>query len=200
MDAKQLKIRTAAEEERIRRIVGGSAEAFRALVLEFHPLAYSLAYKVVGDERDAEEIVQDAFVKIYHALPQFRGDASLKTWILRIVMRLSLNRRRDRARNAWHRLGLHLLGGESESGQYDAPDLAADPEAACIANDSRRLVMCFVDELPAPLREALILNSFEELSYEEISRILDVPVGTVSSRIHAARRKLRGKLVQAQLL
>ena len=200
MDAKKLKISTAAEEQRIRRIVGGSAEAFRTLVLEFHPLAYSLAYKVVGEERDAEEIVQDAFVKIYHALPQFRGDASLKTWILRIVMRLSLNRRRDRARNAWHRLGLHLLGGEAENGQPDRPDHSPDPEAACIAGESRRLVVSYVDELPTPLREALILNSFEELSYDEISRILDVPVGTVSSRIHAARRKLRARLTQAQLL
>ena len=198
MDAKRLKLHVAGEEQRIRRIVGGSGEAFRSLVVEFHPLAYSLAFKVLGDDRDAEEVVQDAFVKIFHALPRFRGDASLKTWILRIVMRLSLNRRRDRSRSAWQRLGLHA-GGE-EGGEPDGPDRSPDPETECIAAQTRHLVLAHLDKLPAPLREALVLNSFEELSYEEIARVLNVPIGTVSSRIHAARKKLHGKLAQSNLL
>ena len=197
MDAKRLKLHVAGEEQRIRRIVGGSGEAFRSLVVEFHPLAYSLAFKVLGDHTDAEEVVQDAFVKIFRALPRFRGDASLKTWILRIVMRLSLNRRRDRSRSAWQRLGLHAGG---EEGQPDGPDRSPDPETECIAAETRRLVLAHLEKLPAPLREALLLNSFEELSYEEIARVLNVPVGTVSSRIYAARKKLYNKLVQSNLL
>ena len=88
----------AHQDQRIGRIIAGDREAFRALVCDYHPLAYSLAFKTLNNRQDAEEVVQDAFVKIYHALDGFRGEASLKTWILRIVLRLSLNRRRDRAR------------------------------------------------------------------------------------------------------
>ena len=158
------------DNARVDGILSGDDTAFRALVVEYHPLAFSLAYRSLGDTEDAEEVVQDAFVKIHGALDGFRGEASLKTWILRIVWRLSLNRRRDRARSAWRRLGLHQ------------------------GDERRRLVRDVVDDLPPTLREVLILNSFEELGYEEIARILDIPVGTVSSRIYAARRKLAARL------
>ena len=190
------------DRERIRRVVAGNADAMRALVVEYHPLAYSLAYKVLGERGDAEEVVQDAFVKIHRALPQFRGDSSLKTWILRIVMRLSLNRRRDRARSAWYRLGLNQ-GTDEEVPEQIAEavrEMTPNPESQCISNETRAVVLRLVDELPTPLREALILNSFEELSYDEIARVLQVPVGTVSSRIHSARKKLLDKLRRHDLL
>ena len=186
----------ARERERIRRVAAGNTDALRSLVVEYHPLAYSLAYKVLGERGDAEEVVQDAFVKIHRALPQFRGDSSLKTWILRIVMRLSLNRRRDRARSAWFRLGLNQ--GTDQDGAEQLSDLppgtTPNPESQCISGETRAIILKLVDELPDPLREALILNSFEELSYDEIARVLQVPVGTVSSRIFSARKKLLGKL------
>jgi RNA polymerase sigma-70 factor, ECF subfamily len=173
------------ENERICRIVAGDDAAFRSLVREYHPLAYNLAYRVLGDVQDAEEVVQDAFIKIYRALDSFRGEASLKTWILRIVMRLSLNRRRDRARSSWRRMGLH----RREAGTMDLPTVQ-NPEALYITDEYRQLLRRLVDQLSAPLRQVLILNTFEELSYEEISRVLDIPLGTVSSRISSARKQL----------
>ena len=189
------------EQERIRSVVSGDTVALRALTVEFHPLAYNLAVKVLGERGDAEEVVQDAFLKIHRALPQFRGDSSLKTWILRIVLRLSLNRRRDRARSAWYRLGLHQGGNEeAEYLPQLAREITPNPEAECVASETRRIVLQLVDELPEALREALILNSFEELSYDEIARVLQVPVGTVSSRIHSARAKLLDKLKRHELL
>ncbi len=192
----------AHEQERVQRVVSGSTDALRSLVGEFHPLAYNLAFKVLGERSDAEEVAQDAFIKIHRALPQFRGDSSLKTWILRIVLRLSLNRRRDRARSAWYRLGLHQ-GVDGEEAEY-LPQLTREvtpnPESECISSETRTIVLKLVDELPETLREALILNSFEELSYNEISRVLQVPVGTVSSRIHSARKKLLDKLQRHELL
>ena len=196
-----IKAPAPAEWCRVDRIVQGSGDDFRSLVIEFHPLAYSLAYKVLDNRADAEEVVQDAFVKVHDALGRFRGDSSLKTWILRIVMRLSLNRRRDRSRSAWHRLGLHRQGDEDldEVSAIAAAD-PRDPEAECISDETRRLVLGLLDELPATLREALVLNSLEELSYDEIARVLQVPLGTVSSRIHSAREKLSRKLAECDLL
>lgn len=166
--------------------------AFRALVLEYHPLAFSLAYRSLGDRQDSEEVVQDAFVKIYGALDSFRGEASLKTWILRIVWRLSLNKRRDRARSAWRRLGLHQSAEDAHA--HVAGPRQDSPELNLLSQEHSRLIRAVVDDLPANLREVLVLNSFEELGYEEIARILDIPVGTVSSRIYAARRKLATRL------
>ena len=192
----------AHERAQVQHVVAGDADALRSLVVEYHPLAYNLAYKVLGERGDAEEVVQDAFIKIHRALPQFRGESSLKTWILRIVLRLSLNRRRNRARSAWYRLGLNqgVAGEDAEYLPQLAREMTPTPESECISNETRRIVLEMVDELPDALREALILNSFEELSYDEIARVLQVPVGTVSSRIHSARKKLLDKLQQHHIL
>ena len=202
-DKREFKIYASADQarqdQRIGRIVAGDREAFRALVCEYHPLAYSLAFKTLNNRQDAEEVVQDAFVKIYHALDGFRGEASLKTWILRIVLRLSLNRRRDRARTAWHRLGLNRRNPEPEEEPGDAVPIFETPESLCISRENQRRLRQMVDELPEPLRQVLVLNSFDDLSYEEIARILDIPLGTVSSRIYSARKKLLKRLEHSDL-
>ena len=200
--ARPLEVHSARDAERVRRILNGDAEAFHALVREYHPLAYSVAYKVLHNGQDAEEVVQDGFVKIYRALDGFRGQGALKGWIARIVLRLSLNRRRDRSRSSWYRLGLHFQDGEAEAdpGLDAAGPGAPDPESLCLSSEARQLLLGLVDELPEGLREVLILNSFEGLSYQQIARILQVPLGTVSSRLSAARTKLREKLEQHDLL
>lgn len=172
----------------VQRAVEGSDEAFRRLITEYHPLAYGLAYRALGDREDAEEVVQDAFVKIHGALGGFRGESSLKTWILRIVWHLSLNRRRDRARSPWRRLGLHRA--DEESGEKLSLPAGEGPEARLLTRETQRLVREEIDDLPPALREVLVLHGFEQLGYEEIARVLDIPVGTVSSRIHTARRHL----------
>lgn len=198
MRDRRLRIESSDEAERVRRIVQGSAEAFRALVAEYYALAYSLAYRVLGDAADAEEVVQDAFVRVHGAMASFRGEASLKTWILRIVQRLSLNRRRDRARTAWHRLGL------ARSCDVDqvppVPSTEPDPEARLISRQTREQVMAVVNGLSTPLRDVVVLSSLGELTYEEIARVLGVPVGTVSSRLHAARRRLADELARRDLI
>ena len=109
-----MKLFSSGENQRIQRIVDGDERAFQSLVCDYYPLAYNLACKMLNDRQDAEEVVQDAFVKIREALDSFRGDASLKTWILRIVMRLTLNRRRDRSRSSWNRMGLHKVATVEE--------------------------------------------------------------------------------------
>ena len=190
-NSNQLSLYHDREAERIQQTLKGDIQAFRDLVVQYHPLAYSMAYKILDDPQDAEEVAQDAFVKIYRALESFRGDASFKTWIARIVLRLSLNRRRDRSRSAWHRLGLHLHKDPDSHGPASG---AQTPEAECISHETLQFVRQLVDELPEPLRQVLVLNSFEDLSYEEIALILAIPPGTVSSRLYNARKKLHARL------
>ena len=186
MRNRRLTVLKREESKHIARVVEGDLRAFDELVYKYHPMAYSLAYKVLNNEDDAREITQDAFVRMHRALDGFRGDASLKTWIMRIVMRLSLNRRRDRSRSSWRRLGLHR---DEESIQKTAPSYQT-PEAEFISRETREQVQQLVNRLPNPLRQVVILSSFEDLSYDEIAQILDLPIGTVSSRLHAARKKL----------
>jgi len=184
------------ESERIARATQGDLRAFDELVHQHYSLAYSLAYKVLGEEDDAREVTQDAFVRIHRALSSFRGDASLKTWIMRIVMRLSLNRRRDRTRSSWRRLGLHRGEGDT----HEMAPTQQTPESEYISRETRTQVQTLIDHLPDSLRQVIILSSFEDLAYEEIAQILDVPIGTVSLRLPAARKKLLQQFREYDLL
>ena len=197
---KPLTVLHKEEFARIRDIVDGDGAAFGRLVCEYHDLAYGLAFKTLNDRQDAEEVVQDAFLKVHRSLSSFRGEASLKTWIMRIVLRLSLNRRRDRSRSSWNRLGLQQQKPEAAATAETALPRDQNPESHYISEETRARVLKFIDELPEGLREVLILNSLDQLSYDEIARILRIPSGTVGSRIHAARSKLARRLRQQNLL
>lgn len=196
-----LRIRTNAcadDAQTVEAVLAGDDNAFRELVRQYHGLAYHVAYKVLRNTSDAEEVVQDAFMKAHDALSEFRGEASLKTWVLRIVWRLSLNRQRDRSRTSWHRLG---LDGDGEAEVETLRSRTAEhPDRAYQAQDTQTRVLKAIDNLPEPLRQALVLHGFEELGYDDVARILQVPVGTVCSRIHSARRKLSEELHRKGLM
>ena len=114
---------------------------------------------------------------------------------MRITLRLSLNKRRDRSRSAWERLGLNrdgkpkLLFSRSQS-----------PEAKLISDEIDNQVRNLIDGLPEDMRQIIILNSFEDLSYDEIGQILKIPIGTVSSRLYSARKLLSAQLKKANIL
>ena len=196
MQNRKFSILDSSDSKRVARIVEGDLRAFDELVHQYYGVAYSLAYKVLNNDDDAREITQDAFVRIHKAIGSFRGDASLKTWIMRIVMRLSLNRRRDRSRSAWRRLGLHH---DEESVHTTVPNYQT-PEAEYLSQETRMQVQRLIDRLPDSLRQVVILSSFEDLSYDEIAQILNLPIGTVSSRLHVARKKLLLQFREHELL
>ena len=196
MRNRKFSILDGSDSKRIARVVKGDLRAFDELVHQYYGMAYSLAYKVLNNDDDAREITQDAFVRIHKAIDSFRGDASLKTWIMRIVMRLSLNRRRNRSRSAWRRLGLH----HDEESVHTAVPYYQTPEAEYISQETRMQVQRLIDRLPDSLRQVVILSSFEDLSYDEIAQILNLPVGTVSSRLHVARKKLLLQFREHELL
>lgn len=183
------------DRDYVNRIIDGEERAFNELVNKYYDNVYNLAYRMLNNADDAKEIAQDAFVKIHKSLPNFRGNASLKTWIMRITLRLSLNKRRDRSRSAWERLGLNrdgkpkLLFSRSQS-----------PEAKLISDEIDNQVRNLIDGLPEDMRQIIILNSFEDLSYDEIGQILKIPIGTVSSRLYSARKLLSAQLKKANIL
>jgi len=155
----------------------GVPEAYRELLSRHRRSAVMLAFQMLGDAEDAEDVAQEAFVRVFQAIPQFRRQASFSTWLYRIVTNLCLGRRRRR------RPVLEL-------------ETLAEPVSE--ENPSRQvteglLARQVLDELPAALRAVLVLREQEGLSYREIATALGVPVGTVRSRLSKARIAFRDR-------
>jgi RNA polymerase sigma-70 factor (ECF subfamily) len=183
------------DRNHVNRILKGDERAFNELVNKHYNTVYSLAYRMLNNTDDAKETAQDTFVKIYHTLSNFRGEASVKTWIMRITLRLSLNKRRDRSRSAWERLGLHQNKQPKSLFSH-----LQSPEAKLISDEVSSQVRELIDALPEEMRQVMILNSFENLSYDEIGQILRIPIGTVSSRLYSARKLLSAQLKETNIL
>ncbi len=176
----------AGERELVRRAQAGDGEAFSALVVEHQQFAYNLALRVVGDPHEAEDITQEAFVRAWLALPNFRGQAQFRTWLYQIVTNLCCNRlprlRRD----------LLAMGDEAAAQVPDAPD--ADPAATVEAGERRAFLHQQIEALPESYRMVVSLRYQQELSYEEIASVLSLPVGTVKTGLFRARARLREAL------
>ena len=187
-----------ADGEVIRRVLGGDREAFRVLVERYQGRAQALALRVLRDEEMARDAVQEAFLKAYIALDRFQGRSSFYTWFYRLLMNQCLDaRRRDRSERhvAYEEGGVsEALREGVEAGSSWASEGAAAP---ALRRQLGQRIGEAIDRLPEGARETLWLREVEELSYAEIARILDVPKGTVMSRLHNARQRLRELLREA---
>jgi RNA polymerase sigma-70 factor, ECF subfamily len=175
------------EKELIRRSQEGDGEAFGQLIERYKSKVFNLAYGMIGDRSEADDLAQDVFIKAYYALPKFQFRSEFGTWLYRIAV----NHVRDYLRKNKHRLdevSIHELGetipGASGSSFEDRQ----------LADKRRALVQAALRRLPEKYRTILALRDMQELTYEEISRILAISPGTVDSRLHRARKKLREKL------
>jgi RNA polymerase sigma-70 factor (ECF subfamily) len=174
------------ERELVERARAGDAGAFEALVLAHQRFVYNLAWRALGSPQDAEDAAQEAFVRAWLALPNFRGQAQFRTWLYRIVTNVCVNRlprlRRD----------LAALGDEAAGDLPDAP--AADPAAAHEAAEARARLHRHIDALPETYRMLILLRYQEALAYEEIAGVLSVPLGTVKAGLFRAHARLRAAL------
>jgi RNA polymerase sigma factor (sigma-70 family) len=149
--------------------------------------AYNLARWLLGNGHDAEDVVQEAFLKAFKALDSFRG-GDARGWTLSIVRNTAMNFLRDRKGK----------GAAPLDGQMDPPDRAPNAERAMLEESRRRQVWQAIARLEPEFREALILREIEGLSYKEIAAVLDVPTGTVMSRLSRARQRLLHDLSPTQ--
>lgn len=167
----------------IARAARGEAEAAGALVVAHRPTVVRIARHMLGDAAAAEDVAQEVFVRLQAALPGFRGDAALSTWLYRVTLNLCRDQmRRDKRRK--DDVGLDAVGEASASGPATRPDRDVDLERV------RQAVRAAVDRLPPEQREAVLLRYMEEMSYREISRLTDTPQGTVASRVFRALERL----------
>ncbi len=184
----------AVHAELIRRALAGDTRAFEQLLAEARPRALAVAIKVLHDPDDAEDAVQEAFLKAWRNLGRFEGRSAFATWIHRIVMNSSLDMLRRRACRP------STLGGEEEGGERPPrpePATSETPERVLARSEAHRLVHGALAELSPAHRQTVTLREIEEHSYEEIAQISACPIGTVMSRLHHARKRLAEELQAA---
>jgi len=178
--------RPLEEAELVERARHGDVGAYEELVRRYQHVAVRTAYLVMGGAAEAEDAVQEAFVKAYYALPRFRGDAPFRPWLLTIVANEARNRRKSAARRA--RLALRA-GQDRPSG-----DAAPSPEVAALEEEERAILVEAVNRLREQDRMVIGYRYFLGLSERETASALGVPAGTVKSRLARALRRLRAAL------
>jgi RNA polymerase sigma-70 factor (ECF subfamily) len=161
----------------------GDRNAFGELVCLHYPGVVRVVYRLCGDAGLAEDMAQEAFLKAWINLTTFRAQSSLRNWLYRIAINATLDVLRRKPEEAL----------EDEEAQL-LPDQADGPEAAVIGKERAVLFQQAVQSLPYAARSVLVLREYGGLSYQEISSVLDVPVGTVMSRLNYARNRLRDLL------
>jgi RNA polymerase sigma-70 factor (ECF subfamily) len=160
----------------------GDEAAFEWLLAQYRARAIRVAMQVLRRPDEAEDAAQEAFIRAFRSIRSFRGESRFATWFFHIVLRVCLDKKR-------------LKRWDAEIPWDDTIDPAAPPDAA----DTRMLVRSLLDQLSPPMRAALILREVEGLEYEEIAHATGVPVGTVRSRLSAARARFRtmwGQIVE----
>ncbi|MDE3025688.1 MAG: sigma-70 family RNA polymerase sigma factor [Acidobacteriota bacterium] len=181
---------TAADERTlVVRAAGGDGAAFEQLIELHGRRTYRMLVRIVGDPSDAEDVLQETFLKAWRALPRFRGQAQFSTWLYRIAVN-EANRRLARERR--HR-SLPL-----EDTLAEVPDLEPGPPAHAESVELQELVAWCISELPAQYREAVVLRDIEGLTNEEAAEALGLTVRNFKSRLHRGRMGIRRMLEQHQ--
>jgi RNA polymerase sigma-70 factor (ECF subfamily) len=175
--------RPPTEAELVERAKRGDEDAYEELVRAHEGIAFRIAYLLAGSAAEAEDAAQDGFVKAYRALGRFRSGSPFRPWLLQIVA----NEARNRRRSAGRRAALALRAGEKGSSGGAAPS----PEGILLAGEERQRLLAAVNELREEERLVIACRYFLELSEEEASAALGVPVGTVKSRTSRALEHLR---------
>ncbi len=183
----------ASDLSLVRRAQAGDKGAFDALVLKYQHKVVKLVSRYVRDLAEAEDIAQDAFIKAYRALPQFRGDSAFYTWLYRIAINTAKNAVVSRDRNPVD-YQLDLQDSEESYEMHGRLKDSETPEALVLTDEIRAIVNGAIDALPEDLRTAIVLRELEGLSYEEIAATMQCPVGTVRSRIFRAREAIDRRL------
>lgn len=176
----------------VKRVQQGDKNAFNLLVKKYQNKIAGLISRYVSNQGDIADVAQEAFIKAYRALPNFRGDSAFYTWLYRIAVNCAKNY-------------LVAQGRKPPANDIDAEDAEfydcadsmrsnASPENLLLSEEVRAVIFNTIDSLPEDLKTAITLREIEGMSYEEIAVVMDCPVGTVRSRIFRAREAIDNKL------
>jgi RNA polymerase sigma-70 factor (ECF subfamily) len=180
------------DEDLVRATLDNNEGAFRELMEKYKRRAYGVALGIVGDPDEAQDVVQDAFVKAYYKLSDFRFGSNFYTWFYRLLVNQSIDRWRKTSRSPTVSFDEAWVSGEAAE-----PEARVYPKTPEELTENRELAEGLkraIAALPEYHRTVIVLREIEGMAYEEIARILDCSVGTVMSRLHYARAKLKEAL------
>jgi RNA polymerase sigma-70 factor (ECF subfamily) len=174
----------------VKQTLCGNTSAYNGLVMRYQRQVYNLAYRMLGNAEDAGDLVQDTFLRAYGALTSFRQDASFLTWLYKIASNLCIDQLRSR--KAKSTLSLEV---ELEEGREPAADIRSTcPEEAAVRGSVQDVVQRAILNLPEKYRAVVVMRHLNDMSVDEIARILELPTGTVKTHLFRAREMLRGRL------
>ncbi len=181
------------DAELVARVQRGDKRAFDLLVLKYQRKVIRLLSRMIRNPGDVEDVAQEAFIKAYRALPQFRGDSAFYTWLYRIAINTARN-----WQAAQNRRPNTVSSSENEEGEtFNQVDNLIDintPESMVASQQIVETVNAAIAALPEDLRTAIVLREIEGMSYDDIAQSMDCPIGTVRSRIFRAREAIAAQL------
>jgi RNA polymerase sigma-70 factor (ECF subfamily) len=174
------------DAECVKRVQRGDTDSFEILVRRHQKAIFNLVYRLLGDYDEATEIAQEVFLSAFKSIHQFRGEANFSTWLYRIGLNHASTRRKN-LRSAQQR-HIPLDGTEVIA------DCAADPAKDVEHKEIQNRVQQALDSLDPEDARIILLRDLQDVTYEDVSEMLDIPIGTVKSRLHRARQALRARL------
>jgi RNA polymerase sigma-70 factor (ECF subfamily) len=182
------------EHDLIKALRGGNQAAFKELFDSSSDLVYNVAYRMLQNKQDAEDVTQEVFFQAYKSLKHFRAESQLSTWLYRIAVNRSLNHQRKRKLERWLSLDFDSNVKSTENfANLGTTEKSAD--SLMEKKDIERIVQEAINSLPDQQRIAILLHRYEELPYEEIAKIMGSTTASVESRLHRAKQALAKKLL-----
>ena len=180
----------------VRRAQAGDQQAFTALVERYQRKAVGVALGLLKDREEAQDVAQEAFVKVYRYLDHFKGEASFYTWLYRIVVNLSIDRRRRKGGEPSDQVEFDdaIHSDEDFEPGMIGTQLGASPQKAALQAELMGQISAALDSIPEKHRAILLLREIDGMSYEDISKTLKIRKGTVMSRLFHARKKMQKML------
>lgn len=173
------------DSELVKRVQQGDKKAFDILVQKYQQKLVNLISRFVSDHAECHDVAQEAFIKAYRAIGNFRGDSQFYTWLYRIAANTAKNHLASRSRKS-PAYSVDVEDAEHYSGESGLKDYT-NPENLLLTDEIKQTVFKAIEALPDDLKSAITLREIEGLSYEEIAEVMDCPIGTVRSRIFRAR-------------
>ncbi len=176
------------------RVDGQNSIDFDTLVRNHHRRAFSFAYRMTGNREDAEDLIQDAFLRAYRALDRYDPERPFDRWLYRIITNLFIDRLRSKPRQSILSLDLPMEGSDGDMLFSDIADEAADPSEIVLRDVMDERLQRALLALPPQFRRTVVLTDVEGMSYDEAADVLGCAVGTIRSRLHRARVMMRHAL------
>lgn len=188
-----MELRAADEAVLVESARSGDMNAFSRLVVQYQDRVLNTCWRISGRPDDAEDLTQETFLKALESIGTFRRQSGFYTWLFRIAVNVSISHRRRKGRMP--RLSLHAGDGQGDLAEtISAGARAPDPSARMSTRETQRLVQDGLDALDDEQRAIIVLRDLEGFDYRQIAEIIEVPEGTVKSRLHRARMELKERL------